>query len=318
MRLPRAVEPRLGISEGARRGAPANARAILILSVVRTPLLLALLVAPAAAAAQAPGSSDWPLVPGLMGYNALPVLPNVDPVIGERAELELGAAAQASGLDARDHAATPYVRLMVPFREAAALELTAVPVEIWRTSPSTQRRLSALRRAGDTSGDIWFGARFLLLGERRRPAVGLRLTVKSTTGKGLESRRFTNAPGYAIDLLLGKEAGALGTTRFRAVARVGFLAWQYAQDRQDDAVAYGVGLRAYRPRGAGLELDWRGYAGWRFADRPSVLGLGAFVPVPGGELKATVNAGVSTDAPPLEVRLAWIGRFEVPEVLRAR
>ncbi len=284
--------------------------------MLRASLLLASLVASAAAAAQDAGSPDWPLVPGRMGFNALPVQPNADPVIGELAELELAAAMQLSGVDARDHAATPYLRLMVPFRGAAALEVDATPVEVWRTSSATQQRLRALDRAGGTPGDVRFGARFLLHREGRAPALGLRLMVKSTTGKGLDSRRFTNAPGYAIDVLLGKDVGAIGPTRLRALARVGFLAWQFAQDQQDDAVAYGFTLRGSGP-GAALELEWRGYAGWRFADRPSVLGLAAIVPVRRGELRAAVNAGVSTDAPPLELRLGWVGRFELPGILRA-
>jgi hypothetical protein len=156
------------------------------------------------------------------------------------------------------------------------------------------------------------------LRERRAPALGLRLSVKSATGKGLDSRRFTNAPGYEIDLLAGKDVGALGVSRLRALARVGFLSWQYGQNTQDDALAYGAVLRATGPDGVALELEWRGYAGWRFADRPSVLGLGAIVPVRGGEVRAAVNAGVSTDAPPLELRLGYVFRFDVPAVLRAQ
>ena len=304
-------------SRSARWGvARTRPRALASVLVLRASLLLASLVASAAAAAQEAGSPDWPLVPGRMGFNALPVQPNADPVIGELAELEIAAGMQLSGLDARDHAATPYLRLMVPFREAAALEVDATPVEVWRTSVATQQRLQALYRAGGTPGDVRFGARFLVLRERTRPALGLRLTVKSATGKGLHSRRFTNAPGYEVDVLLGKEVGTLGGARLRALARVGFLSWQYAQNTQDDAVAYGATLRASGP-GAAMELEWRGYAGWRFADRPSVLGLAAIVPVRRGELRAAVNAGVSTDAPPLELRIGWVGRFEVPALLRA-
>ncbi|WP_242345593.1 hypothetical protein [Anaeromyxobacter terrae] len=280
-------------------------------------LLLASLVVSAAAEAW-PGSPDWPLVPGLMGYNALPVLPNVDPVIGTRAEVEVTAAAQVSDLALRDHAVTPYLRLTVPFRETAALEVDGTPIEIWRTTAATQLRLGARNRADGTPGDARFGARFLLLRERAGPALGLRLSVKSASGKGLASRRFTNAPGYAIDLLAGKDVGTLGEARLRALARVGFVSWQFGQNEQDDAFAYGATVRATAPSGAAVELDWRGYAGWRFADRPSVIGLGAIVPVPGGELKAAFNAGASADAPPLELRVGYVWRFEVPALLRAR
>jgi hypothetical protein len=279
-------------------------------------LLLASLAA--AATAEWPGSPDWPLVPGLMGYNALPVLPNADPVIGTRAEVELSATAQVSGLALRDHAATPYLRLLVPFRETAALEVDGTPIEIWRTSTATQHRLGARYRADGTPGDARFGARFLLLRERAGPAIGLRLSVKSATGKGLASRRFTNAPGYAIDILAGKDLGAIGAARLRALGRVGFVSWQFAQNRQDDAFAYGGTLRASGPSGAAVELEWRGYAGWRFADRPSLLGLGAIVPVPGGELRAALNAGITADAPPLELRVGYVWRFEVPALLRAQ
>jgi hypothetical protein len=285
---------------------------------LRASLVLVSVAVAAAAAAQEPGSPGWPLVPGKMGYNALPVLPNADPVIGSFAELEVAGAVQLSGLDARDHAATPYLRLMVPFRETAALEVDATPIEFWSTSTATQQRLRALNRADGTPGDVRFGARFLVMRERRGPALGLRLSVKSATGKGLESRRFTNAPGYEIDVLLGKDVGTLGAARLRALARVGFLSWQYAENKQDDALAYGAALRATGPEGVALELEWRGYVGWRFADRPSVLGFGTIFPVGRSEIKAMVNAGVSTDAPPLELRLAWIGRFELPAVFRAQ
>lgn len=286
--------------------------------VLRAPLVLLSVLACAAAAAQEVGSPDWPLVPGRMGYNALPVLPNADPVIGPLAEIEVTGALQLSGLDARDHATTPYLRLTVPFRETAALEIDATPIEFWRTSEATQQRLQARYRADDTPGDVRFGARFLLLRERRGPALGLRFSVKSATGRGLDSRRFTNAPGYEIDILAGKDVGGLGAARLRALARVGFLSWQYGQNTQDDALAYGAVLRTTGPEGVALELEWRGYAGWRFADRPSVLGLGAIVPVRGGELRAAVNAGVSTDAPPLKLRLGYVFRFDVPAVLRAQ
>ncbi len=285
--------------------------------VLSAPLLLASLAASAAAAAW-PGSPDWPLVPGMMGYNALPVLPNVDPVIGTQIELEVAAAAQVSGVDLRDHAATPYLRLMVPFAETAALEVDGAPVEFWSTSPATQVRLAARYRADGTPGDARFGARFLLLRERAGPALGLRFTVKSATGKGLASRRFTNAPGYAIDFLAGKNVGTLGAARLRAFGRVGFVSWQFAQNRQDDAFAYGATLRAIGPTGAAVELEWRGYAGWRFADRPSVIGLGAIVPVRGGDLKAALNAGVTADAPPIEVRVGYVWRFDLPAVLRSK
>lgn len=283
-------------------------------------LLLSLLAAaPAVAAALDPGSPEWPLVPGRMGFNALPAIPNADPVPPERGELELAATAQLSGFRGHDASATPYFRLTLPFREIAALELDGVPIELWRTTRATQERLTAVKREGSAQGDLRFGARFLVLEEgRRTPAFGLRFVVKSTTGKDLESRRFTNAPGYLVDFLTGKDLGAWRGSRLRVLTSLGLLVWQFAPDRQDDALAYGATLRATRPGGAALALEWRGYVGWRFDDRPSILGLTASVPAGAMALGATLNAGLSSDAPPLEVRLGVVRRFEMPGIAQAR
>lgn len=254
-----------------------------------------------------------------MGFNALPPLPNVDPVPGPLGEYEVSASTQLSGLRGRDVSATPYFRLTLPFRQVAALEVDGTPFEVWRTSSATQARLGARDREGGAQGDLRFGAHFLVLEEgRRSPAFGLRFLVKSTTGNNLASRRFTNAPGYLIDFLAGKDLGTLGRSRLRVFGRLGLLVWQFAPSREDDALSYGATLRAALPSGAALALEWRGYAGWRFDDRPSVLGLTASVPAGATDLRATVNGGLSSDAPPLEFRIGIARRFEMPRIAKAR
>jgi hypothetical protein len=287
--------------------------------LVRRALLFLLLAGPVAAAALDPGSPEWPLVPGRMGFNALPAIPNADPVPPRLGEIEMAAATQLSGIRGHDVSATPYFRLTLPFREIAALEVDGTPIELWRTTRATQARLMAAKREGSAQGDLRFGARFLVLEEgRRTPAFGLRFVVKSTTGKDLQSRRFTNAPGYLIDVLSGKDVGTVAGNRLRVLTRLGLLVWQFAPDRQDDALAYGATLRATRPSGVALAVEWRGYVGWRFDDRPSLLGLTASMPAGPMELGATVNAGLSSDAPPFEVRLGVVRRFEMPRIAQSR
>jgi hypothetical protein len=282
-------------------------------------LVSLLLAGPVAAAALDPGSPEWPLVPGRMGFNALPAIPNADPVPPRLGELEMAGTTQLSGFRGHDVSATPYFRLTLPFREIAALEVDGAPIELWRTTRTTQARLMAAKREGSAQGDLRFGARFLVLEEgRRTPAFGLRFVVKSTTGKELQSRRFTNAPGYLIDFLSGKDVGTVAGNRLRVLTRLGLLVWQFAPDRQDDALAYGATLRATRPGGAALALEWRGYVGWRYDDRPSLLGLTASMPAGPVELGTTVNAGLSSDAPPLEVRLGVVRRFEMPRIAQSR
>jgi hypothetical protein len=256
------------------------------------------------------------LVPGRMGYNALPALRNADPVIGPSLELEMSAAAQFSSLvAARDAAATPYFRVTLPFGEVAALEVDGVPVELFQISSATQARIDARRRAGVAAGDLRAGARFLLAGEgRHRPALGVRLVVKSTTGKALDSLRFTNAPAYLFDLLAGKDLGRAGPVTLRALGKLGFLAWQIAHDRQDDALNFGATLRATFRSGASLAAELRGYAGWRGDDKPVVLGVTAGLPARGGrvELRASADGGLTPDAPPLDVRLGVVLFFDPP------
>ena len=130
-----------------------------------------------ALAASVPGARAEPLlVPGRMGYNALPALRNADPVIGPHVEIELSAAAQVSALvAARDAAATPYFRVTVPFGDVAALELDGVPFELFQVSSATQARLEARQRRGsprETSAPARASSSLESAGEGPRSASG--------------------------------------------------------------------------------------------------------------------------------------------------
>jgi hypothetical protein len=143
--------------------------------------------------------------------------------------------------------------------------------------------------------------------------------VKSTTGKGLDALRFTNAPGYVFDLLAGKDLLASRSVAVRAVAKVGFLAWQVAHGRQDDAVNFGATLRASLASGISLAGEVRGYSGWRENDDPVVVGM--TVGVPAGrrlEVRATADHGLTPDAPPIDVRLGLVVSLDAPKFGRSR
>ena len=244
-----------------------------------------------------------------MGYNALPTLPNADPKIEEEdVRIEVWMATQLSGLtNARDASLTPYVRVLVPFRGFATLELDAVPVELWRVSPETQSRNGAARERGTALGDVRFGGRFLLAEEGRiHPAFGLRLMTKTASGKSLEDRRFTDSPGYMLDGLFGKTLPfALGPFEgVRLLAKVGFMAWQQGSGWQDDAVALGTTLKLDTRRGRRVELEWRTYHGYEQHDRPALIGVTFGQAFGRGlEVAGTLNRSVSADAPPWELRV---------------
>ncbi len=258
---------------------------------------------------------DQTIVPGLFGYNALPAIPNADPVVEDHVLFELSAAAQLSDLtSARDAAATPYVRLVIPFRGLVALEIDGTPVEWWRVSPEMQQRLGAQNSHGIELGDMRFGARFSIWPEGDRlPAIGIRFVTKTTTGKGFENRRFMDAPAYIIDALFGKDLPLrLGpSVNLRLLAKIGFLAWQQGSDWQDDAIDFGATLQL-RSGLTRLEAEWRGYRGYEQQDKPQLVGLTVGHRTGSVEWVATVNRGLTGDAPPWELRAGLILRFGAP------
>jgi hypothetical protein len=216
---------------------------------------------------------------------------------------------------ATDVAATPYFRLEVPFRQVASLIVDGTPVEFWRVSPDTQATTGAANASGTTKGDIRFGAKFYIVRETESvPAIGLRLLYKSATGKGLEDRRFTNAPAYMVDALVAKtvlEGDGL-LRRLRIMVQVGVMAWQLDYPKQDDAYDWGVALQAAVEPGLGLELQVRGYHGWDQYTSPIVAALEASYRLAPVRFLVTVNRGLSRDAPDWGVRAGLEFAFAIP------
>jgi hypothetical protein len=255
---------------------------------------------------------DHTIVPGLFGYNALPAIPNADPVVEDHVLLELSAAAQLADLtSARDAAATPYARLVIPFRGLVALEIDGTPVEWWRVSPEMQQRIGAQSSHGVDLGDMRFGARFSICPEGDRlPAMGVRFITKTTTGKGFENRRFTDAPAYVVDALFGKDlpVGLGASAGLRLLTKIGFMAWQQGSDWQDDALDFGATLQV-RSGATRLEVEWRGYWGYEQQDKPQLIGLTFGHRIGSVDWVATVNRGLTGDAPPWELRAGVIMHF---------
>jgi hypothetical protein len=259
-------------------------------------------------------AADYTVVPGLMGYNALPAPSNLDPAIGRDIEVELSMVAQASDLAiARDRSVLPHFRVTVPFRQVAALDIDGIPLEWWRIGSDSQQRLGATRPRGETPGDLYIGARFQFLGEGKwRPATGLRLLMKTASGE-YDERRFTDAPAYAFEGLVGKDLHrGPGLARLRVYGKLGFFSWQQGDAWQNDAVDFGATVEARLRRGASLSAEWRGYSGYQERDKPQVLGLTVGVPMRQVELRAGMARGLTSDAPPYEARVGVVLRFEVP------
>lgn len=222
-------------------------------------------------------ASDSPpfrVVPGDMGPNALPTIATEDPVLSDQLYLEIAWLSNYSA--SGDYSAAPYFRVILPFNEFIALEFDGTPFEQWYLTNQTYRAWNNPHQSGTSKGDIRFGVRGQLFQEREiAPAIGIRLLVKTTTGKSLEDRRFINAPGYIIEGLLGKtvftDEGLL--KKIRILAKLGFFAWQQPGNKQDDAFDYGLETQFLFDHGIRIDLDWRGYAGYEHRDKPSEIAV---------------------------------------------
>ena len=251
--------------------------------------------------------------PGIMGPNALPPLPNADPVIENEVLSEFHFAVQFEDIDTL--AATPFFRLIIPFSESAALEFEGIPIEVWKISSEQQERWGAQDPKGITGGDLRFAGRFHLVREREYvPAIGIYYLTKSTTGKGLVNRRFIDAPAYLLDVLLGKDFwldnGPL--EKIRVLTKIGFFSWQQDHDTQNDALDYGATVIAHFKSGIRLESEYRGYDGFQENDKPTILGLTAVLEGKTFDWLIQANAGLR-DAPSLEIRAGWINHFDLPK-----
>lgn len=268
------------------------------------PLLAGLFALPGRSASGAP---DLWLNPGTMGPNALPTQPGESTSGDPSLVLRLEATAQLTG--AGDRSFVPAFRLEAPFGRWATMISEGKIVELWSVTADTAERWSLARRSGVTGGDLSFGAKFLFFdGGRRFPSIGARQLTKTTTGKGLYDRRFTNAPAYLLDLLLSQHLAQSGGVGLEAWGNIGFYAWQQGRNGQNDCVNWSATVAARFPGGSLLRADLRGYSGWQAYDEPLVAGLGGeFVLSRHLAVSAFFNAGFR-DAPLFEGRLGLVLR----------
>lgn len=267
--------------------------------------LLSGLLCPAAFAA------DKYVNPGTMGPNALAPYPADTPWAPEYTRFQVGGAAQITPNG--DLSFTPTLRLELPFGQRAVAFVDYMPVELWSVSLDTMIAWGTTQERGYQTGDLRFGGKYLLFdGENRYPSVALRALTKTTTGKGYENRRFSNAPGYEINAIIGYPLLFKNAHRLEFVASGGFFAWQQGANGQNDAFTWsGTVVWKYLSR-AEFRAEGRGYAGWQKGDKPVVLGIVANVHLRAFVgLQFSANFGLK-DAALFEGRLAL--EFKIPAI----
>lgn len=250
------------------------------------------------------------IAPAYFSPNAFPVPDMLDGSVSHDLRAEL-AADGYYGFQ-RDKTADLFARIHIPlFTDRVNLTVWMPVVEFYH---STDERISYCRvkeenqekaLRGHTAGDVYISTDIMFLREKERcPAMSVRAAVKTASGGGFHLARYYDSPGYFFDLSIGKSFPLTITgnqspvtinrspvtdnhppVTIRLAASAGFLCWQTADGRQNDAVMYGALVRLQH-RYFSIEEVFSGYVGWENAgDRPMTLKtkLAGHIPAPKGK-----------------------------------
>lgn len=222
------------------------------------------------------------VAPAYFGPNAFPVPDMSDGTTSDKLKVELAAdgfVCSATSSLSDDITADLFARLTVPlFTDRVNLVVWMPVVEWYRSGP----QINALRRVqnpdrwitGFDSGDAYVSTDILVLDEKKRGcALVLRAALKSASGNSFGTARVYDAPGYFFDVSVGRNIYQSydRKTVLRTALSTGFLCWQTADGRQNDAVMYGA-LFSLKTGQFSAEINYGGYVGWESkGDRPMTL-----------------------------------------------
>jgi hypothetical protein len=96
---------------------------------------------------------------------------------------------------------------------------------------------------GLTQGDFYFSTLVQLVKERSFPNTAVRLACKTASGH-LQTARFTDTPGYFMDVSSSKDFRTGRQGVLRPFGSLGFYSWQTNDEAtpQNDAFMYGLGM----------------------------------------------------------------------------
>ena len=222
------------------------------------------------------------VAPAYFGPNAFPVPDMTDGSTSSDLKVELygdGFLCSMTSSPTDDLTLDLFAKATIPlFTDRVNLVVWMPVVEWFRSGPDVNR----LRRVQDPdrwisgvdSGDAYVSTDILILDEKKRGCgMVLRAALKSASGNSFGTARVYDAPGYFFDLSVGRniKESADGKTVVRVALASGFLCWQTANGRQNDAVMYGA-LASVKTGPFKAELNYGGYVGWEGnGDRPMTL-----------------------------------------------
>lgn len=238
------------------------------------------------------------VAPAFFGPNALPIIDISDGLTSSQLRVEL-AADGYFGYNG-DRTADLFARVRVPLFTRWANVTVWMPVYEW---------YSQADGTGSGAGDVYISTNVQVLhnewfkGERAKyiPQMTVRVGVKTASGEQFQRKRHFDSPGYFFDLAMGQTIPA-NQVSLRLAGSVGFLCWQTAEARQNDAVMYGL-LAQLKHEYFSAQMEWSGYVGWeRYGDAPMSLKVRAAGHIKGFEPYVQYQWGIK-DYPFHQIRI---------------
>ena len=153
----------------------------------------------------------------------------------------------------------------VPLPGKISFAVSWVPLEYFRTSHEwkTDRNVFHIfYNDRVATADVLFRTRIQVFAETpKRVGVVARFGFRLPSSSKVGAARFTDAPGYYVDVAAGKSWGS--HWRWRTSGMLGLYVWQTntSQYVQNDAILYGLGVRAEKGRWS-MDMVGRGYWGY--------------------------------------------------------
>jgi hypothetical protein len=221
-----------------------------------------------------PGWRNWmKITPGYLGPNALPVPQVKKGFIEDSSEVEISFSNHFhSGDPTQDISG----RLFIPFaNNKIAIEIYGVAFERFAFSESIRNERIARDKDGEgfAIGDFYFSTLIQLSKNRKFPNALLRFATKTASGNQLEAARYTDSPGYFLDVSFSKQWSTSNNGLFRPFGLVGFYSWQTNDELnlQNDALMYALGTDFEKNTWL-VSASWSGYSGYKNKrDRPMQL-----------------------------------------------
>ncbi len=204
--------------------------------------------------------------PYYFGPNAFPIPDMLDGTTTGDLRAELSVSHYAGFQKDRTTDLTAKVSIPL-FSDRVNLTLWMPVMEAYRYSPErkeTCRLPEDCAMSGYEGGDVYISTdMWILQADRHWIDASLRAAVKSASGNAFVKGRHYDAPGYFFDATFAKPFKFHDSyiREFRIAASGGFLCWQTANGRQNDAVMFGVMLKAGSEHFT-LSETFGGYIGW--------------------------------------------------------